>query len=265
MKQLLQFAQKIHRDEIWSIAAQLSYYLLLSFFPFIIAIVSLLDYYPDGVTILMNQLERVLPEISYQLITENMQVFSGLDGGMFSIGFISTLWVATKGSKAIYRNLNREYDAVEKRHFLVVYLISFCITLSMILFILVSLLVILMSNHFILNHITSSRAVFALSQLRIWVMFLVFIVALTAMYAWVPRIKLTFRQVLPGAVVATVLWILFTVGFEIYVNNFGKYTVVYGTLGGFIVLMLWLYLISFSLLLGNEINAFLHQMRKKSG
>ena len=263
MNGLLRFAKKVHRDEIWNIAAQLSYYLLLSFFPLMIAIVSLLDYYPEGVTLLMKELERILPEMSYQLISENMRVFSGLNGGMFSVGFVSTLWVATKGSKAIYRSLNRGYDAVGTRHLFTVYLISFCITLSLILFIVVSLLVILLSNHFILHYISNSHVIFVLSQLRIWGMFFVFVLALTAMYALVPRIKLKFRQVLPGAVVATVLWIVCTVGFEIYVNNFGNYTVVYGTLGGFVVLMLWLYLVSFSLLLGNEINAFLYQNQER--
>lgn len=263
MIQLLKFAQKVHRDEIWNVAAQLSYYLLLSFFPLMIAIVSLLDYYPAGIDLLMKELEAVLPQMAFQLINENMKVFSGLNGDMFSIGFISTLWVATKGSKAIYRNLNRGYDEIGKRHFAVAYLISFCITLSMILFIVLSLFVILLSNHFILHYITNSKIIFVLSQLRIWAMFFVFVLALTVMYALVPRLKLTFRQVLPGAVVATVLWIVCTVGFEIYVNNFGNYTVVYGTLGGFVVLMLWLYLVSFSLLLGNEINAFLYQWKKE--
>ena len=260
---LLLLAEKVQKDEIWNIAAQLSYFLLLSFFPFMIAIVSLLEYEPAAISLLMEQLEAILPKVSYQLIQENVQVFSEWNSGMFSVGFISALWVATKGSKAIYRCLNQGYESSGSRHFIAYYFISFCITVSLVLFIVLSLAVILLSNRFIVQHITNGHVTFLLSQLRIWLMFFVFVFALAVIYSRVPRIRLTFRQVLPGAVVATVLWIVCTVGFELYVTNFGNYTVVYGTLGGFVVLLLWLYLVSFSLLLGNEINAFLYQKEQR--
>lgn len=258
---LWQFIKRVRDNELWNVAAQLSFYLLLSFFPLIIAVVSLLDYFPAGVELLMDSLQSVVPEPAFRLVNENMEIFSGLRGGMFSIGFITTLWIATRGSKAIYKSLNQAYST-EKRHFLVTYLISFGITLSLILFVAFSLTVILLSNRFILQFIGHSRVMFWLSQMRIWGMFVVFVLALSAMYALVPRIRLKFKEVLPGAIIATLLWIICTVGFEIYLNNFGNYTLVYGTLGGFVVLLLWLYLVSFSLLLGNEINAFLYESKE---
>ena len=81
---LLLLAEKVQKDEIWNIAAQLSYFLLLSFFPFMIAIVSLLEYEPAAISLLMEQLEAILPKVSYQLIQENVQVFSEWNSGMFS-------------------------------------------------------------------------------------------------------------------------------------------------------------------------------------
>lgn len=260
---LWQFVKRVRDNELWNVAAQLSFYLLLSFFPFIIALVSLLDYFPVGVELLMDSLQSVVPEPAFRLVNENMDIFSGLRGGMFSVGFITTLWIATRGSKAIYKSLNQAYP-VKKRHFIKIYLIAFCITLSLILFIAFSLTVILLSNRFILQFMEHSRVVFWLSQLRIWGMFVVFVLALSAIYAFVPRIRLKCKDVLPGAIIATLLWIVCTVGLEIYVNNFGNYTIVYGTLGGFVVLLLWLYLVSFSLLLGNEINAFLYESKEIS-
>ena len=260
---LWQFIKRVKEHELWNVAAQLSYYLLLSFFPLIIAVVSLLDYFPVGIDLLMDVLESVVPEPVFELVIENSEIFSGLHGRMFSIGFITTLWVATRGSKAIYKSLNQTYHA-ENRHFLITYLISFCITLSLILFVVFSLTVILLSNQFIVQFMENSRVIFWLSQLRIWGMFVVFVLALSLMYALVPRIKLRLKDVLPGAIIATLLWIVCTVGFEIYVSNFGNYTLVYGTLGSFVVLLLWLYLVSFALLLGNEINAFFYEKKEIS-
>ncbi len=258
-----QFIKRIKQNELWNVAAQLSFYLLLSFFPLMIAVVSLLDYFPVGIDLLMEVLSRIVPQPVYVLIAENSGIFSGLHGGMFSVGFITTLWIATRGSKAIYKSLNQTYRA-EERHFVVTYLISFCITLSLILFVVFSLTVILLSRQFLLQFVGKSRIIFWMSQLRIWGMFLVFVLALSAIYAWVPRIKLRFKEVLPGAIIATILWIVCTVGFEIYVNNFGNYALLYGTLGSFVVLLFWLYLVSFSLLLGNEINAFLYESKEIS-
>lgn len=258
---LWSFIKRVRDNELWNVAAQLSFYLLLSFFPLMIGIVSLLDYFPAGVESLMNTLESFLPDPAFLLVSENQEIFSGLRGGMFSVGFFTTLWIATRGSKAIYKSLNQSYPT-EKRRFWVVYLISFCITLSLILFVVLSLTVILLSNRFLLQFVGNAPLIFWLSQARIWGMFVVFVLALSAIYAFVPRIKLRLKDVLPGAIIATLLWIVCTVGFEIYVNNFGNYTLVYGTLGGFVVLLFWLYLVSFALLLGNEINAFLYQQKE---
>lgn len=258
---VLKFIKRVKENELWNVAAQLSFYLLLSFFPLMIAVVSLLDYFPVGIDLLMEVLSRIVPKPVYGLISENSSIFSGLHGGMFSVGFITTLWIATRGSKAIYKSLNQTYHA-ESRHFVMTYLISFCITLSLILFVVFSLTVILLSRQFLLQFAGKNGVIFWLSQLRIWGMFVVFVLALSAIYAWVPRVKLKLKDVLPGAVVSTLLWIVCTVGFEIYVNNFGNYALVYGTLGSFVVLLFWLYLVSFSLLLGNEINAFLHERKE---
>lgn len=256
-----QFTKRVQEHDLWNVAAQLSYYLLLAFFPLMMAVVSLLDYFPVGIDLLMDVIQAIVPKPVFGLIDENTKIFEELHGGMFSVGFITTLWVATRGSKAIYKSLNQTYGA-ESRHFIVTYLISFCITLSLIVFIVLSLTVILLSNQFLLRFMADSTVIFWMSQLRIWAMFIVFVLALSAMYAWVPRIKLKLKEVLPGAVVATVLWIVCTVGFEIYVNNFGNYALVYGTLGSFVVLLLWLYLVSVSLLMGNEINAFLYERKE---
>ncbi|MBE7042576.1 MAG: YihY/virulence factor BrkB family protein [Ruminococcaceae bacterium] len=258
---ILQFMKRIQKNELWNVAAQLSYYLLLSFFPLMIGVVSLLDYFPVGIDMLMDVLESVVPDPVYELVVENAELFSGLRGRMFSVGFIVTLVIATRSSVAIYKSLNHSYTA-PKRHFLVAYLISFGITLSLILFVVFSLTFILFSNRFILQFLTNSTGMFWFFRLRILGMFVVFVLGLSAMYAFVPRIKLKLKEVLPGAIIATVLWIISTVGFEIYVKNFGNYALIYGTLGSFVVLLLWLYLVSFALLLGNEINAFLYERKE---
>lgn len=93
VQEVIRFYKKILNDDIGGVAAQLGYYLLLSFFPFLIALVSLLSFLPIGPEQLLAELSKIFPDSAYELIAQNMGLFSSRSGGLLSISFISALWV----------------------------------------------------------------------------------------------------------------------------------------------------------------------------
>ncbi len=262
VQEVIHFYKKLLDDDIGGVAAQLAYYLLLSFFPFLIALVSLLSFLPIGPEQLLAELSKVFPDSAYELIAQNMGLFSSRSGGLLSISFISALWVASKGANATARSLNKAYHTNGTRPFWKNYIVSFIITLSLVVFIILSLAFFLFSDYFLSAYSLSKQVVYLLSQLRMLVMFVALVSGMALLYRLVPNRALSLRQVISGALVSAVLWVVSTVGFEIYVDNFRNFSNIYGTLGGVIVLLLWLYLISFAMLLGNEINSYLVQNNK---
>lgn len=252
----LQLYRKLVRDDIAGVAAQLAYYLLLSFFPFLIALLSLFSIWPVGKEIFLHALNSILPQTAYDLILQNLDLFSSANGGLLSIGFLGSLWIASKGSKAIMRCLNTAYRTENARPFWKNYLISVVLTLALALFIVLSVGFFLLSDTILSHFALSQTVLFLFSQLRTLLLFVILVVLMVLLYWLVPAKPLRFRQVVGGALLAAVLWVVCNVGFEIYVSRFRDFANIYGTLGGFIILLLWLYLISFSLLLGNEMNSF---------
>ena len=87
------------------------------------------------------------------------------------------------------------------------------------------------------------------------------IIILTNLYKFTPNKKLSFKQVIPGAVVSTFCWIIVSLCYSFYANNFARYDIIYGSLGGIIVLMTWVYLSSWTILIGCEINARLYKRK----
>src|SRR5262249_55507715 len=107
----------------------------------------------------------------------------------------------------------------------------------------------------------TSDFAFFLRVFRVPVAFLVTTLLALAMYRAIPNVRQHLSEVLPGAIFFTSLWFLFTYGFAIYVRNIPFYNTTYGTLGAFLILMIWMYLTSLSLLIGGEVNAEIHRLR----
>ncbi len=138
---LKQLGQRIGNDEVTGLSAQLAYFLLLSLFPFIIFLVSLIAFLPISQQDIMSTLSTFAPESTMDLLEENITgLVNERNGGLLSIGILATLWSASNGVNAIIRALNKAYDVNEDRSFIVARGVAVVLTIAMVLVIAVAFL-----------------------------------------------------------------------------------------------------------------------------
>ncbi len=260
----MRFYRRFQLHEVPALGAQMSYYLILAFFPFLIFLLILLSFTPITGDLALADLSRLLPSSSYKIIAEVVeQTLAAKRHTLLSFGLIFTLWSASSGVNAIIRGVNKAYDEPETRSFWMITGISLLFTIGLVIVIILSLTLMVLGkflglmffNYFGFSSLFSaSWGVFRFS-LPLIVMLMVF----AFFYRVAPNRKIAFTEVLPGAIFSTLGWVATSWAFSYYVNNFANYSRTYGSLGGIIVLLLWLYLSSIIILLGGELNAILHK------
>ncbi|MFJ7828231.1 YihY/virulence factor BrkB family protein [Psychrobacillus sp. NPDC096623] len=256
----------IQQTDIAGFAAQLAYFFLLSLFPLLIFIITLLPYLNIDEAQVFRLLENYAPLEVYILIEDTLsEVLVNKNGGLLSIGIIGTIWSASNGMNAIVKSLNRSYELEETRPFFIVRLLSIVFTLLMILLFMVALVLPVFGQQ--IGTILFSYFGFEESFVKLWnslrwtISPLIMFIVLIALYWIVPNKKLFLRSVLPGAAFAAFGWIIVSLGFSFYVSNFANYSSTYGSIGGIIVLMLWLYISGIILLVGGQINAVMQERK----
>lgn len=253
------FNRFIH-DDVMGLSAQLAYFFLLSLFPFLIFLITLIGYLPISQDDLLGLVSRFAPGETMSLIETNLrQILEGPKGGILSFGAIATIWSASNGINAIIRAMNRAYDVKESRPYLLSRLVAIFLTIAMIAVIIVALLLPVFGKAiglFLLTHLGISDSFLAIWDFfRIIISFFVMVIVLAILYFFAPNKKLRIKEVWYGALFATFGWQLVSLAFSYFVLNFGNYSATYGSLAGIIVLMIWFYLSAMVIILGGEINA----------
>ncbi|WP_340022694.1 YihY/virulence factor BrkB family protein [Paenibacillus sp. FSL K6-1096] len=260
---------KINADDVQGIAAQLTYYLILSLFPFLIFVMTLIGYANISLEDKIHQLEQIMPAEAISIIEEILHdVSAGRSQTLLSFGMLATLWAASKGINAIIKGLNRAYEIDESRVFWKIRGIALLATLTIGLVVLLSILLLVLGTWL-------KTQVFLLFDLpygfqRLWdllqylIPLLVLFIVFTLLYWIAPSRRLALREVMPGALFTTIGWITTSILFSVYVNQFSDFSKTYGSLGGVTVLLIWLYISSFIILAGGEINAVLLNRKVKT-
>lgn len=258
----LELVEAYNNDNVSEIAAQLTYYLVLSIFPFLIALLNIIRFTPLAD---MNVLEKILitlPQETSELLTNLIQdIVSSSRTTLFSLSIIAALYSASKGLGSLIKAVNRAYDLEETRSFIKIKLISLAMTLGLILLIVITFGVSffgdLLFEQVLSSWLPQSKMIFKIIQFSLVISSLIII--FTLLYRISPSSKniITLKESVPGAVFSTVCALVASVGFSFYVNNFGNYSRVYGSLGAVIVLLIWLYLFSIIIIMGAEFNSIL--------
>ncbi|WHH57302.1 YihY/virulence factor BrkB family protein [Petroclostridium sp. X23] len=253
---------RFYEDDIPALGAQLAYYFLLSFFPFLIFLITLIGYTPLSSREVLKELLNILPENAYVLIQQIIPVVAGSKNkGLLSFGIITTLWAASNGVGSLVRGLNRAYDEEEKRPFWMIKGMAILFTIILAIIILLSFILLIFGEQagFYLSVWLGMPNVFhALwDWIRYGFMLFIMTIVFAVLYRSIPNRRLLWREVMPGAVFTTASWILISLGFAYYVNHFVNYSRIYGSIGGVIVLLIWLFLSAEVMLIGGEFNATL--------
>jgi membrane protein len=260
---LAELWKEIKEDNVFTGAAALSFYLLLSIFPATIFLLSLLPYLPiaDLEQAIMDLLHQVLPEQAAGLfegtVTDITSQKQG--GGFLTFGFLFTLWSASSGLYAAMQQLNITYDVKEGRPFWKSRGIAILLTLLFFVLVIGAFALVVFGGVIqdrIGNVIGTSDLLLTVFATLRWVIIGFFLLlGFAVIYYYGPDVEQEFRFISPGSVVGAVLLVLASLGFRYYVSNFGNYGATYGSLGAVIILLMWLYMAGVVILIGSEINA----------
>jgi membrane protein len=252
-------------DDMLTSAAALSYHVLLALFPFIIFLLTLLGAF--GATDLFDQLleqaRLALPPDAFSLVSRVIGEIRGAPrGGLLSVSILFSLWAASGAVRSLMDSLNVAYDVKETRPAWKRYPLSIVYTVGLAILVTAAAAATLIGPRtigWLTEHAGISGAEALLWRLLRWPLIIVILLlAIAIIYKVTPNIDQPFRFVTPGAVSGIVVWLIATVGFSAYVDNFGNYGATYGSLGGMVVLLIYFCVSAAVLLMGAEINAVIH-------
>jgi membrane protein len=260
---------RIEEDDIPGLSAQLAYYFLLSLFPLLIVLFTLLPYFPIPHQDMLGVIRDFAPVEAMDLIEKNVNnIMDQRNGGLLSFGIIGTIWSASNGINAIVKAFNKAYNVKESRSFIVSRGMAILLTFGMILVLILAIVLPVFGRQ--IGLFLFSQLGYTSEFIKVWntlswlvsaiILFLIF----TGLYWIAPNVKLKCRSAFPGAVFATVGWIISSIGLTFYVGNISNYSLTYGSIGAIIVLMIWLYISAFIIILGGEINAFYSEKYRKN-
>ncbi|MCS0789659.1 YihY/virulence factor BrkB family protein [Cytobacillus pseudoceanisediminis] len=268
MHKVIQFGKKLgkefKKDRATGLAAEQAYYYMLSIFPLLILLISIVPYLSLDPQKALSYLQSVMPSDSFNVIEDNVvDIITKPNGGLLTFGIIGTLWSASNGMQAFIRAMNDAFDVEETRSFIKSRLISIGLTLGLLSAFIIAMVLPVFGKvimNFVENFINIPDGMQILINVLRWaIAFVIMVTVLAILYKVAPNKHFPLKQVLPGAIAATVMWQLISFGLSFYVSNFGNYSATYGSLGGVIVLMLWFFLTGLALVIGGEISALYHR------
>jgi membrane protein len=257
-------------DQVPLLAAGVAFYSFLSLFPAMIAAVTIYGLVASPATV-ARQTEAVaqaLPRDAASIITGQMQAIANQPQQSLSLGLLIALalalWSASGGVGNIVTAINIAYDEEETRGFIKRKLLSLLFTLGAVVFAAVAVGLIAVVPPLLDEFFPSGVIHWTIQIGRFLLLVVAVAIALAILYRFAPdRDNPRFSWVSVGAAVATVIWLVASIGFSLYVDNFGSYGKTYGAVAGVAVLMLWLWITAFIVLLGAEINAEAEQQTVK--
>jgi membrane protein len=260
---------EVKEDQVPLLSAGVAFYLLLALFPALAALVSLYGLFADPAEVSrqVSDLTGTLPQEAQSLITDQLEKVTEEEQGIgvtLAVSIAAALWAASSGVKHLIGAVNAAYDERETRKFLKLRGLSLALTVGAVLFAAVSLGVIAVLPA-LAEELPFGDIGTTLVQIGSYVGLAVgFALGLAVLYRYAPdRDAPKWRWVSWGAAIATVVWILGSVAFSVYVSNFGSYGETYGSIGAVIVLMLWLAVTAFAIIFGAEINSELEAQTAK--
>jgi membrane protein len=260
-------------DNITDWAAALTYYGVLALFPALIALVSVVGLFgdPEATTDTLTQIVRDLgPRTAADTFSgpiESLTSNRGTAGVLFVAGLLGALYSASGYVGAFMRASNRIYGVEEGRPFWKLRPLQIGVTLLMVLLLALVTVALVLSGpvaEAVGDAVGLTGTAVTIYGLAKWPVLVAVVLTMLALLFYVaPNVRLPgFRWITPGSVLALALWVLASLGFAFYVSNFGSYDKTYGTLGGVVTFLVWVWIANIAVLLGVELNSELERARE---
>lgn len=265
---LIHLIIKIKSDDIFALASQLAYYLVLAFFPFVTFLITLIGFSSLNSAQALEGLNTLLPVSIVNLITSTIiEIFDKQNKGLMGISILLALWAAASGFRAVIKGVNKAYNFKETRSFIETTIISMLgiFALAVILILALGMLVFgEVIGDYLQTIVAFHRMILILWNMSRYVfIFILMIGIFAAIYRVAPSKKLRWKDVIPGSIFSTIGWIVTSFVFSFYINNFSNYSRFYGSLGAIFILMTWLFMVSIIFILGVEINCVIKQINTR--
>jgi len=261
----MDFSRQMNKKKINDFAASTAFFFFLSVVPMLIMICTIIPYTPLTEDNLVEAVTDVLPDMVAPVAESLIADIYDRSAGILSIAIIATLWSASKGVMALMRGLNAVNDVEEQRNFLVVRVIAAFYTIVMLFVVILSLFVMVFGDqlvNLILHRVPRLRQVVSFAMnFRFLLVWAVLSLLFAAVYAYVPNKKLNFKEQVPGAVFAAVVWSGFSWGFSAYVTYGNSYGI-YGSLAVIIIVLLWMYFCMYIIMIGAYLNQYFASVNK---
>jgi membrane protein len=254
--------REVNNDEILDRAAALSFYALFAFFPGLLFLVALLGFLPVRglLHVFFAYLGRVLPGDSLSLIQHTLrEVVQNSHRGLLSLGALTALWTASSGMASLMTTMNIAYHVTDSRPWWVRRGIAILLTVGFSVLLLAALTLMVFGPK--LGNLLAGwlglepmfAAAWNVASVVLPVGFV--LVGIALVYYFAPALEQKWRWITPGSALATALWLAVSFVLRLYVTSFSNYNATYGSLGGAILFLLWLYLTGMVLMLGAEVNS----------
>jgi len=267
--------KEIDQDDVLNRASELAYNFLLSVFPLLLFLLSLLGIFASEGSALRHQLfsslAQFVPHSASSLIFKTIsEIASSSSGGKLTFGLLFFLWSAAGGVTTLIAALNAAYHVRDSRPWYKVRIIATLLTLMLAVIIVVALTIVLFGGeltNLVAARIGFSSAVVLVWKLIQWLLVLFFMsFAFSVLYYFGPDLKgQHWYWITPGSLVGVLLWVASSFGLRLYLQYFNSYSKTYGSLGGVMILLLWFYVSGLAFLIGAEINAVIEHAAAERG
>jgi len=261
------FVKRVFAHGIMSRGAELAYYFLFSFLPLIIFVAALISAMKIDISS-FSGLERLIPEDVLKIISDYYHyIFGTQNTGIMISGLTLSVYFSSSAVRSLMRGLDVAYHVDKNRSFLSKLLMSIFFAIILLVMISLSMVVLVAGGKIIelIVYVFPEYAGFELvtNVLRFALPTVPMLFLLILLFMFVPNHKVTFRDAIPGALFSLIAWMVVSAIFSLYVSTMGRYSVLYGSLGAIIVLMLWFYIIGIIFVMGGELNALLFEWKDK--
>lgn len=261
---------KINDADCSAHAAAMAYYFLFAIFPFFLFLTTVIGYLPIPhlLDYVLQSAARVLPSQAFDLLQDNIRaLFMNKKQGLLSLGVALALWASSNAMVAIMDAMNKLYEVKEGRPFWKARLTAIFLVVALSLLFLLSLALLMFGTQ--IGSMVANLIDFGIVFRVVWDILLVPVIlfllslAVATVYYFTPDVEQKWKWISPGSIVVIPLWILISLGFSYYINNFGSYDKTYGSLGAVIVLLLWMYISGFIILTGAVVNAVIEHSSRE--